>query len=59
MELNIEGFDGMTYVVDVDVDDTAKHLRRKVATAAGFAEDSFGMRFGGNDEGEDQHHSAE
>ena len=50
MELNIEGFDGQTYVVDVDVDDTVKDLRRKVATAAGFAEDSFGMRFGGNDE---------
>ena len=53
MELNIEGFDGNTYVVDVDVDDTAKDLRRKVATAVGFAEDSFDMRFGGNGEGED------
>ena len=53
MEINIKGVDGQTYVVDVDVDDTAKDLRRKVATAAGFAEDSFGMIFGGNDEGED------
>ena len=53
MELNIEGFDGNTYVVDVDVDDTAKDLRRKVATAVGFAEDSFHMDFGGNGEGED------
>ena len=42
-----------TYVVDVDVDDTAKDLRRKVATTAGFAEDSFHMDFGGNGEGED------
>ena len=56
MELNVEGFDGKTYVVGVDVDDTAKDLRRKVATAAGFAEDSFHIHtqgFGGNDEGED------
>ena len=53
MELNIEGFDGRTCVVDVDVDDTAKDLQRKVATTAGFAEDSFNMIFGGNDEGED------
>ena len=53
MELNIEGFDGRTYVVDVDVDDTAKDLRRKVATTAGFAEDSFDMDFGENGEGED------
>ena len=56
MKLNIEGFDGQTYVVDVGVDDTAKDLRRKVATTAGFAEDSFHMHtqgFGGNDEGED------
>ena len=53
MHLNIEGFDGNTYVVDVDVDDTAKDLRRKVATAVGFAEDTFDMRFGGNGEGED------
>ena len=53
MELNIEGFDGNTYVVDVDVDDTAKDLRRKVATAVGFAEDTFDMDFGGNGEGED------
>ena len=53
MELNIEGFDGRTYVVDVDVDDTAKDLQRKVATTAGFAEDSFDMYVRGNDEGED------
>ena len=53
MELNVEGFDGQTYVVDVDVDDTAKDLRRKVATAVGFAEDSFDMGFGRDDEGED------
>ena len=53
MELNIEGFDGKTHVVDVDVDDTAKQLRRKVATAVGFAEDTFHMDFGGNGEGED------
>ena len=53
MHLNIEGFDGQTYVVDVDVDDTAKHLRQKVAAAAGFAEDSFDMGFGRDDEGED------
>ena len=53
MELNIEGFDGNMYVVDVDVDDTAKDLRRKVATAVGFAEDTFDMDFGGNGEGED------
>ena len=53
MHLNIEGFDGKTHVVDVDVDDTAKQLRRKVATAVGFAEDTFGMDFGGNGEGED------
>ena len=53
MELNIEGFGGRTYVVDVDVDDTAKDLQQKVATAAGFAEDTFGMDFGGNGEGED------
>ena len=53
MHLNIEGFDGQTYVVDVGVDDTAKHLRQKVAAAAGFAEDSFDMGFGRDDEGED------
>ena len=52
MELNIEGFDGRTYVVDVDVDDTAKDLRRKVAATVGFAEHSFLMSFG-NGEGED------
>ena len=52
MELTIEGFDGRTYVVDVDVDDTVKDLRRKVATTAGFAEDSFDMDFRGNGEGE-------
>ena len=53
MELNIEGFDGQKYVVDVDVDDTEKDLQRKVATTAGFAEDSFDMYVRGNDEGED------
>ena len=56
MELNIEGFDGKMYFVDVDVDDTAKDLRRKVATAVGFAEDSFYIHtqgFGGNHEGDD------
>ena len=36
MELNIEGFDGKKYVVDVDVDDTAKDLRQKVAATTGF-----------------------
>ena len=53
MQLNIEGFDGKTYVVDVDVDDTAKHLRQKVAATTGFAEDTFHMRLGRDDEGED------
>ena len=53
MQLNIEGFDGQTYVVDVDVDDTVKDLRQKVATAVGFAEDSFDMGFGRDDEGGD------
>ena len=52
MELVVQGF-GKEYVIEVGVDDTTETMRQKVASAAGLAEDSFHMGFGGKEEGDD------
>ena len=53
MELTIKDCADNLYVIEVGVDDTTETMRQKVATAAGLAEDSFHMGFGGKQEGED------
>ena len=53
MEVTIKGCNGNSYVIEVGVDDTSETMRQKVASAAGLAEDSFHMGFGGKDEGDD------
>ena len=53
MELTIKDCSNNLYVIEVGVDDTTETMRQKVATAAGLAEDSFHMGFGGKQEGED------
>ena len=53
MELTIKDCADNLYVIEVGVDDTTETMRQKVATAAGLAEDSFHMGFGGKEEGED------
>ena len=53
MEVTVRGFDDTSYVIEVGEDDTTETMRQKVASAAGLAEDSFHMGFGGKDEGED------
>ena len=53
MEVTIKGYDASSYVIEVGEDDTTETLRQKVASAAGLAEDSFYMGFGGKDEGDD------
>ena len=53
MEVTVRGFDDNSYVIEVGEDDTTETMRQKVASAAGLAEDSFHMGFGGKDEGED------
>ena len=40
-------------MIEVGEDDTTETMRQKVANAAGLAEDSFHMGFGGTEEGED------
>ena len=53
MELTIKDCADNLYVIEVGVDDTTEEMRQKVASAAGLAEDSFHMGFGGKEEGED------
>ena len=53
MEVVIKDCADNLYVIEVGVDDTTEEMRQKVATAAGLAEDSFHMGFGGKEEGED------
>ena len=45
MDLNVE-FCDETHVIEVALDDTVEHMRRKVASAVGLPEDSFGISFG-------------
>ena len=45
MDLNVE-FCDETHVIEVALADTVEHMRRKVASAVGLPEDSFGMSFG-------------
>ena len=54
MEVRVKGFGNEIYVVEVGVDDTAAHMRQKVASAVGLPEDGFGMSCGGEvvDEGD-------
>ena len=53
MELSVQCFGDKDFVIEVGEDDTTATMRQKVASAAGLAEDSFHMGFGGKDEGED------
>ena len=53
MQVSVKCFDEKECVIEVGVDDTTETMRQKVATAAGLAEDSFHMGFGGKQEGED------
>ena len=53
MQLTVQGFGKTEYEIEVGEDDTTETMRQKVASAAGLAEDSFHMGFGGKDEGED------
>ena len=46
MDLNVSSFSDETYVIEMGADDTAEDMRRKVASAVGLPEDSFGMSFG-------------
>ena len=52
MDVHFEDFRANLHTVEVDADDTVEGLRRKVATAAGLAEDGFCMSFGGEAMGE-------
>ena len=45
MDLNVE-FCDKTHVIEVALADTVEDMRRKVASAVGLPEDSFGMSFG-------------
>ena len=51
MDLNVE-FCDETHVIEVALADTVEDMRRKVASAVGLPEDSFGMSFGDEAMGE-------
>ena len=51
MDLNVE-FCDETHVIEVALADTVEDMRRKVASAVGLPEDSFGMSFGDKAMGE-------
>ena len=51
MDLNVE-FCDKTHVIEVALADTVEDMRRKVASAVGLPEDSFGMSFGDKAMGE-------
>ena len=53
MELTVNCFNEKECTIEVGEDDTMETMREKVASAAGLAEDSFRMGFGGKEEGED------
>ena len=53
MELTVTCLNGKECTIEVGEDDTMETMREKVASAAGLAEDSFHMGFGGKEEGED------
>ena len=46
MDVHFEDFKANQHTVEVGADDTAEHMRRKVASAVGLPEDSFCMSFG-------------
>ena len=46
MDVHFEDFKANQHTVEVGADDTAEHMRRKVASAMGLPEDSFCMSFG-------------
>ena len=46
MDVHFEDFRANQHTVEVGADDTAEHMRRKVASAMGLPEDSFCMSFG-------------
>ena len=46
MDVHLEDFKANQHTVEVGADDTAEHMRRKVASAMGLPEDSFCMSFG-------------
>ena len=46
MNVHFEDFRANQHTVEVGADDTAEHMRRKVASAMGLPEDSFAMNFG-------------
>ena len=45
MDVHFEDFKANQHTVEVGADDTAEHMRRKVASAMGLPEDSFCMSF--------------
>ena len=46
MDVHFEDFKANQHTVEVGADDTAEHMRRKVASAMGLPEDSFCISFG-------------
>ena len=52
MDVHFEDFKANQHTVEVGADDTAEHMRRKVASAMGLPEDSFCMSFGDEAMGE-------
>ena len=52
MDVHFEDFRANQHTVEVGADDTAEHMRRKVASAMGLPEDSFCMSFGDEAMGE-------
>ena len=52
MDVHFEDFRANRHTVEVGADDTAEHMRQKVASAMGLPEDSFCMRFGDEAMGE-------
>ena len=52
MDVHFEDFKANQHTVEVGADDTAEHMRQKVASAMGLPEDSFCMSFGDEAMGE-------
>ena len=52
MDLTVEGLNGVKHTVELGEDDTPADMRRKVASAVGLPENSFGISFGGEAMGE-------